>query len=277
VLIAAALALGLIALGLLAGSAGGLGGKSKRSAAIVAGSDGGARAKCGGGKPHMVSGGFISDSPYSGDRQSTIAFFDSHPSGSGAWRVRAANFDGAGERVRAKVLCSRQDPKARTRTKKVRIAPAGDKRFRLGCRRGEEAIAGGFRAGGFAQDAGPELIATESRRKSRRKWRLAAYNNSGTVGGAIEGFVRCAKRRPRLVSYRVNGDAFDRAPVELKPSCEPGEELWSGGFKADFQSFDPFAAIIADRSYPRRKSWVSRFVGYQATGKVSAFAYCRPG
>lgn len=276
-MLAAALLVCLLALAALSTSASGLSGKSKRSAAIAAGSDGGARAKCPNGKPNMISGGFFSDSPYSGERQSTIAFFGSHPSGSGAWRVRAANFDGAGERVRSKVLCSRRNPKARTRTKTVRIAPAGEKRFRLGCRQGEEAIAGGFRAGGFAQDAGPELIATESRRKSRRKWRLGAYNNSGTVGGAIEGFVRCAKRGPGLVSYRVKGDAFDRAPVELKPSCERGEELWSGGFKADFQSFDPFAAIIADRSYPRRKSWVSRFVGYQATGKVSAFAYCRPG
>ncbi len=266
----------LLAFGLLEGASGALTGKSKRSAAILAGSDGGVRAQCPKRKGTMISGGFISDSPYGDGAESTIAFFESRPSGKRAWRVSAANFDGDEETIRAKALCTREDPRITKRSKRVRIAPAGSKGFRVSCRRGEEAIAGGFGARGFTQNAGAELIATESRRKGTRRWRLAAYNNDGTRGGAIEGFVQCADRRPRLVTHRLDGEAFDRAPVELKPRCEEGEELWSGGFVADFQRFDPFAVIVADRSYPQRSGWVSRFVGYQTRGEVTAFAYCRP-
>ena len=136
-------------------------------------------------------------------------------------------------------------------------------------------MAGGFVAPRFALAAGPEVIAVESRRKGKRKWRVVAYNNAATAPGRLVAVARCASRRPRLRAVRSSGTAVDQAPLFLAAKCGPREELWSGGFVADFQSFDPFAAIIADRSFANGRRWVGRFVGFQAGGKVSVIAYCR--
>jgi hypothetical protein len=245
------------------------------SAEIAAKSDGSTRAKCRGGARHLISGGFDSDSPLSGEQASTVAAFASAPAGARGWRMRAANFDGAPETVTASALCSKRNPEVRIRSRRASIPAAGEAKLTATCRRGEEAIAGGFAAPGSAQDGGPEVIAVESRRKGRRKWRVIAYNNSPGVDGKVEAFARCASRRPGLRTVKEKGVAVDQAPLELRPRCEKGQELWSGGFVARFESFDPFATVLADRSYADGRRWVSRFVGYQAGGTVKALAYCR--
>ena len=86
----------------------------------------------------------------------------------------------------------------------------------------------------------------------------------------------CSALRPDLQTVEVEGTAVDQAPVELRPRCPRGEQLWSGGFRASFKSFDPFAAVLADSSYAQGRRWVTRFVGYEAGGPIKAFAYCRP-
>lgn len=252
-----------------------LGERSSRSAELGPGEAAGKRVKCKGRKRHLVSGGFRNDSPWRHDDNATVAFFGSFPTGGKGWRARAANFRGERETFTVSALCSRTNPRVKTLTEVIRVPPAQQRKATLRCPPRREAIAGGFDASAFALDTGAEVIPVESRRKGRRKWRLSAYNNSGTVGGELVAYARCAKRRPGLKTERVKGVAVDQAPLELRPRCERRNELWSGGFVADFQSFDPFALILADRSYPDGKRWVSRFVGMQAGGNVTAIAYCR--
>jgi len=251
--------------------------RKSRSAELAPKTDGSTRAKCSSGASrHLVSGGFASDSPVQGEATSTIAAFASEPAGKRAWSLRAGNFLGAPETVTASVLCSKQNPEVRVRSKRAAVGAGAESKLTVKCGKREEAIAGGFSAPGSKQDGGPEVIAVESRRKGKRKWRVIAYNNSADVDGKLKAYARCAARRPHLRTVKIEGVAVDQAPVELRPRCEKGEELWSGGFIAGFESLEPFAAIIADRSYADGREWVSRFVGYQAGGPVKAFAYCRP-
>jgi hypothetical protein len=249
--------------------------RSSRSAELGAPASGAEKVRCGGRSRHLISGGFANDSPWRHDENSTIAAFGSAPAGKRGWQIRAANFLGGRESITVSALCSRRNPRVRVLADVFPVPPAGKVKETLRCPKGREAITGGFDAPGFAIDRGPEVIAFESRRKGRRKWRVSAYNNSSTIAGEIAVSVSCAKRRPRLRKVRATGVAVDQAPLVLAPRCGPGQELWSGGFVADFQSFDPFALILADRSYPDGKRWVSRFVGMQTGGEVTALAYCR--
>jgi hypothetical protein len=237
------------------------------------------KAKCSSGaRRHLISGGFASQSPLTEGARSTIAAFRSAPIGAREWKLTAANFESDPAKVSASVLCSKSDPEVRVRSTRV-DAPAGRETKAVArCHKREEAIAGGFSAPeSKIGKKKPEVIAVESRRSAPRKWRVVAYNNAGDADGELKAFVRCSRQRPGLETVEVEGVAVDQAPVELRPRCPRGEQLWSGGFVGSFDSFEPFAAIVADSSYANGRRWVSRFVGYQAGGRIKAFAYCRPG
>ena len=121
------------------------------------------------------------------------------------------------------------------------------------------------------------MIAVESRRKGRRKWRVDRVQQLGTTSdGRLEAYVRCADRKPQLRTAKSKGVAVDQAPVELGASCEQGEELWSGGFVARFQSFDPFAVIVADRSYADGTALGEPVRRLPGRRRGDAIAYCRP-
>lgn len=251
--------------------------QSSRSSEIAATEQGSTRALCpGGARRHLISGGFASNSPWRADANSTIAAIGSLPAGKRGWRMDAANFAGEPETITASALCAKHDPRVRISEERVRVGPGGVATATARCRAREEAIAGGFSTPRFRQDRGPEVVAVASRRDGPRRWLVSAYNNSASEPGKLLVYARCAKRRPRLKTIKLSGAAVDQAAVTLKPRCDPGTELWSGGFEAGLQSFEPFAAIIADRSYADGRAWVSRFVGYQARGEVSAWAYCAP-
>lgn len=274
-----AVAAGLVALMAAAWPASAAGAKpierETRSKELRPGKDGAARASCPrGARRHLLSGGFASDSPWRADLNSTLAAYASAPAKGSSWRLRAANFAGEPETARVQVLCDKRDPKVRIRRAAARVFPGGRASATARCRPSEEAVAGGFAARGFRLDRGPEVVAYASRRRGQRRWRVDAFNNSAGAAGRLLAYARCAKRRPRLRTVRVKGLAVDQAPVELKPACKRGERLWSGGFEGSYGGFDPFAAVLADSSYAAGRRWVSRFVGFQAAGEVTALAYC---
>ena len=128
------------------------------------------------------------------------------------------------------------------------------------CKRGQEAVAGGF----FTPE--PVLPAFESTRDGKRGWSYRLYAEGDVPATA---YVYCDKREPGL--------KVKSASVTLKKSfvaqavtarCGRGKEAVSGGFEAPLTKL---AAVASKRS--GKRTWEAQFIGPPGV-EVTAYALC---
>jgi hypothetical protein len=131
------------------------------------------------------------------------------------------------------------------------------------CKRGHEAVAGGF----YADAESPSsVLLFDSLREGTRSWSLSQYQSSG---GQATVYAYCDKQRPGLKERQVTEELtanFETQSVRAK--CKRGKEAVSGGFEAPFTEM----TVVASKRAGTR-SWEAQFVGPMGLD-VTAIVYC---
>jgi hypothetical protein len=131
------------------------------------------------------------------------------------------------------------------------------------CKRGQEAVAGGF----FVDaDAGQVLPTFESQREGKRGWTYRLYSGVETEAAA---YAYCDKSEPGL-KVKSNSRQLEKSFVAeaVSARCGRGKEAVSGGFEAPLTKL---AAVASKRSGKRR--WEAQFIGPPGV-EVTAYALC---
>jgi hypothetical protein len=131
------------------------------------------------------------------------------------------------------------------------------------CKRGSEAVAGGF-------ELPPDFSAAfDAVRAGKRKW--TAEGRTGSTPGSLTAFVYCDRSEPGLKKKSIDV-SFD--PETTTPSstakCKRGSEAVSGGFSSESE-FRPQA--VASRRDGKRR-WTASGINPASEGTFTAFAYC---
>lgn len=239
--------------------------------------DRGVSAACTSGS-EAVSGGFASpgfDPQANGPANlafSSSRFHDDH------WRVAGHNFGATSGKLFSYVYCDRHEPGLVVASKSNSI-PASDHGSAIAkCRRGTEAVSGGFRSPKAGPDA-KTLFAFTSKRVGDRKWKVAVGNNDSTNAHKLKVFAYCDKHEPGLVSRSKDGTVAGGDKVSLTPKCPNGRRAVSGGYHSTIDPATDAAGFAFTSRRDSKLSWkISAFgnAGAMTMSTETAIVYCKP-
>jgi hypothetical protein len=257
-----------IALAAMGASAGALKTKSA-STTIAGGQDGSATAKCKKGS-EAVSGGFEGPGfvpPIDSVAGPAVFSFESLRDGKRKLTAVAHNSGGDPGELIANVYCDKDKPGLKTRrasTATLEFLENGSVTAR--CRRGSEAVWGGFDS--------PDL-ALGSSREGTRKWTASAVNFN--VPAPLTVFVYCDKSEPRLKAKKASTTLGHDEIGSATAKCRKGSEAVSGGFFAPGGfDLDVGSEIYFYESHRvGKRRWTASGLNQGDPAKLTAFAYCK--
>jgi hypothetical protein len=145
------------------------------------------------------------------------------------------------------------------------------------CKKGSEAVSGGFDNPDFDPDFSPvtpgaAIFNITSAREGKRKW-SATGENSGTDPGELIAYAYCDKKEPGLKrkskTVTIDGNATDSATAK----CPKGSVAVSGGYGSEdlLPGFNP----LASKRDGKRK-WTVRAYNFDfpASAELTVFVYC---
>jgi hypothetical protein len=236
--------------------------------AIPADSTGEGAAKCKKGQ-EAVSGGFFDP----------INFFtgpftlplDLVRSGRREWSHRAHTFSSDDEQATVYAYCDSNSPRLKAKSATV----SSDETYisvTARCRRGQEAV-----SGGFANSATDEFVLPlVSKRIGKRKWEVA-FSNLSAVLFDVTAYVYCDKSEPRL-KERSETITVESPNIEsVTARCKRKHRVVSGGFEAEFsESGFIFPSVHTSRRDGKRGWEATGAVGMSEPAEITAYAYCEP-
>jgi hypothetical protein len=246
---------------------------------------GAATAKCKRGR-RAVAGGF-EGTAYIQNVQPQLLAVDSAPAGKRTWTSAGRFYLDAGVpsgEFLSYAYCDDSGPRLKKRSASTTVGVTGSPEaigtVTARCKRGSEAVSGGFDASDHTDELfGPEMYVLSSRRQGTRKWTVSAFN-FGDAPGELTAFAYCDRSEPGLKAKAVS------ATVGTYPSssfitarCGKGRKVVSGGF--DSPDFDPSGT--ESEMYPfaslrkANRGWT--VAGFNESTSRSldlvAYAYCR--
>jgi hypothetical protein len=242
-----------------------------------------ATAKCKRGS-EAVSGGFEGTN-YQAGSQPQLLPIDSTRVGKRRWTSAGAFDLSAGAtsgEFTAYAYCDESKPRLKTKSSTTIVETDGPEAIGSAtakCKRGSEAVSGGFDSSDFLDNFnGPAIFPLESRREGKRKWTVSAFN-FGEEAGELVAHAHCDRSEPGLKVKSAT------ATVDLFPDtsfatarCKKGSTAVSGGF--DSPEFDPSGAESETYPYLSRRSGKRRWTvaGFnESTSRsleIVAYAYC---
>jgi hypothetical protein len=138
------------------------------------------------------------------------------------------------------------------------------------CKRGSEAV-----SGGFSGEAGFRPNALALRRDGKRRWTASALNPFDT--GTFTAFAYCDKSEPGLKTRSTTvaiGD-FDHGSATTK--CRRGTQLVSGGFSSPpvmTAGFPGPAVIVIESRREGKRGWTASGLAGGGGGSLTVYAYC---
>jgi hypothetical protein len=158
----------------------------------------------------------------------------------------------------------------KTRSASTTIAPADDGSSTAKCKRGSEAVSGGFESPGFVPPldsvAGPAVFSFESRREGKRKI-AASAQNSGSDPGELISDAYCDKDPPGLRTKTASTARIDFLDDDSATAkCRKGSEAIWGGFDS------PDLSIGSSRKGKRK--WKASAVNFNDPAPLTVFVYC---
>jgi hypothetical protein len=245
---------------------------------------GSAKAKCKRGS-EAVSGGF-EGSGFDQGVTSQLLPIDSARAGKRQWTSAGAFYYAAGAtsgELTSYAYCDKSKPRLQTKSATTTLAPSGTPdavgSATARCKRGTEAVSGGFDGPGFDSNySGPVIFPLESRRDGRRKWTVSGFNDGGQPGDLIA-YAYCDKSEPGLTakSERATVDTFPATNLATA-RCKKKSKVVSGGF--DSPDYDPSGTeeetfpFVSRRSGKRGWSAGGFNVSTSRTLDIVAYAYC---
>jgi hypothetical protein len=263
----AALAIGLAAAGL----------KTKYASATIGSQQvGSVTAKCKKGTK-AISGGFDAELSTSVMEAPFMLPLESRKKGGRGWESRAANAGGGSGTLTSFAYCRDEKVKRRTDETTVGTADPQTGTATAKCPNGTKAIAGGFDGPevSFTSDS-PFIIPFESRRSSKREWRVSA-RNFGDFPGILTAQVICHEG-DALKGADVSTTAKDDGFYDLVATCKRGNRAVSGGFDSTLSPQGEGGPwVITSHRQGKRRWAVSFFVSYfdsVSPATFTAYAYC---
>jgi hypothetical protein len=150
-----------------------------------------------------------------------------------------------------------------TKSASVEIESAESGSVTAKCKRGREALSGGFETESNAQVFG-------STRAGKRKWTVAGRAGGG--GATLTALTYCDKSEPGL-KQKSTDVAYDSDAVQVSATarCKRRSEAVSGGFSSQSEGPPPVTALWREG---KRKWTASGLVFALNPGTFTAFAYC---
>jgi hypothetical protein len=138
------------------------------------------------------------------------------------------------------------------------------------CRRGSEAI-----SGGFSSDPQFPPNAVALRRDGKRRWTASAINPGST--GTFTAFAYCDKSEPGLKARSTTVAIGNFEPGSATTKCKRGTELVSGGFSsppAMTAGFPGPAVIVSESHREGKRGWTASGRAGAGGGSLTVYAYC---
>jgi hypothetical protein len=157
----------------------------------------------------------------------------------------------------------------KTKSASTSIAPGIDGSVTAKCKRGTEAVSGGFESPGFTPPpsvGAPEIFVEDSTREGRRRVTGLAHNSGGDTGTFIvEAY--CDKNKPRLKKKTESTATIDfLEDASATAKCGKGSEAVWGGFDA------PNLSIGSSRE--GKREWTASAVNYDEPAPLTVYVYC---
>jgi hypothetical protein len=171
----------------------------------------------------------------------------------------------------------------KTKSATTSIAAGDEGAATAKCKRGSEAVSGGFAIPDFDPNyIGGAIWTIDSHREGKRGWTSSGHNYSGGGGpGHLDVFAYCDKSEPGLkvksASVDVPATGLNTPIASATARCKKGSEAVSGGGGSadeDFSDGGKEVLLVESRRVGKRK-WTVTGANYGTlTGELVAFAYC---
>jgi hypothetical protein len=262
------IATGAVTLAVAAVAAGAL---KESSETFTVGADAAAEgiAACKGNK-RVVSGGFSAPGWVEGGP--VIQPVDSMRDGKHAWRSREHNF-GTADEATTYAYCDGGVGKLKAKSKSATLGPDELDVVKAKCKRGTEAVAGGFDA---PDPEGPADYVTvvSSKRGGKRAWKTKFFNGF-LDPREVSTEVYCVKGASGLKAKSRSVESTEGENESVAAKCKRSQPLISGGFTTEFSDVNNVdATVFASRRSGKRK-WEVGAAAQTGTPKLKALAYCQ--
>jgi hypothetical protein len=251
--------------------------------------NGTASARCRSGS-EAVAGGFAAPGlDPTADTGPAILTYASNRPVDGKWQASGHNFSradsppakgvpGAGPLV-AYAYCDKHDPSVAVRSKSATVDGGGHASLTVNCRRGSEAVSGGFQSD-TPDTTGLTDYAYTSKRVGKQAWKVALLNPDMS-SHKVRAFAYCEKHAPDLVS-RSASKTLSTTPggttATITAQCPRGAAAFSGGYKSTSSEVD--TGLDAGLAYTSKRSggdWKVSAILVSVKGPPeteTAIAYC---
>lgn len=188
---------------------------------------------------------------------------DSTRDGKRGWRHRAGANEGAS--ATAYVYCDKHGPKLKTKSSSAVLGDQEDTPTEIvaRCRRGQEAVAGGF------DMPDTEALVASSKRKGKRRWAVTVVGGPGTY----QAFAYCDKSKPGLKERSATLTTEAKPVVQsVVAKCKRKQQLRSGGFQVEFA--DTTSAFTLGSRRSGKRGWEASAYPLMGAPELTAYAYC---
>jgi hypothetical protein len=264
---------------MIAGAAAALAASQSRESTIVAGSSiGSATATCKHGRS-ALAGGFAT--PFDPSTSAgPVVRFASMPSGRRGMRAKAFNFKSEEGELDSFAYCGAHAP--RIAFKRIQLFPNGYGTAVALCKRGSQAIGGGFGTNKFSASRGPRIIAFTSRRAGKRGWRVSGFtigDQSGDAAGRLIAYAYCKATKARVVTRSKTVEASSNELETLDVKCPKHRKALSGGFDGHFGSAPSglrATVAITSKRVAHGRAWrTDALDASQDPAPITGYVYCR--
>jgi hypothetical protein len=197
--------------------------------------------------------------------------------------VAAANFGDQPGTLTSIGYCSKDGPKLRRKKKTTTVPPGDTGSVKAKCRRGKQALIGGFESPEPLPAAAPPefgIYPFVSKLAGKRAWKVSGFAD---IQGAdpeeqfLRALVFCHKGGPALDVESKQTTIADGDVGSVKAKCKAGEQALSGGFasSADGSGANTSYARAFVSKRAGKRSWkVSAYGEGNDPSPLKAFAYC---
>lgn len=280
--IASAILLSALAGSALGAPVGSISSAKPGSVVVPAFGTAGATASCPKGT-RALSGGF-SAPEFDNNGRATVRY-SSTRAGKRSWRVEAAGLGDSSGPIVAHAYCQKPPLRVRVARATTMLQPNSMGSVTATCRKGEQAIGGGFGSPQFELLGGAHSLALGSHRAGRRAWRVEGFNpqfdeSTPVVAGDLSALAFCRRGGPRVFarSTQVSVDPSD-PPVQVDSFCPQGSTAVSGGFDGHIaltQNGFTGTGAVGSMRLPYGSGWRTQVVSVSdqpSTG--TGYAYCQ--
>jgi hypothetical protein len=223
-------------------------------------------AKCKKGQ-EAVSGGFLDPIDFFGGH--VVLPYDSTRASKRKWSHHALNVTIDDDRATVYAYCDPDQPHLKVKTATT-TSDNRESSVTAQCRRGQEAV-----SGGFATDADDEFVfPLGSKRVGKRGW-ISYFINGTDDPVEFTSFAYCDKAEPGLKEKANTAVVESPNTDSVTAKCRRGRRVISGGFEAEFSLSESIFPFINGSRRAGRRGWeVTAAVGMSEPAEITAYAYC---